>query len=81
MFDTPALDVCDIGDLCVSEVNAHAKEKFLVPKSLEPHPADAHVGQRVAVPRKLLKPSQVGLANTIGYSRRLVQWYEPENVG
>ena len=58
-----------------------AQGKFRVPKSLEPHPGDVHVGQRVAVPRKLSKLSQADLANHIGYGRRLVQWYEPGNVG
>ncbi len=47
-----------------------------MPRSLEPHPIDIHVGQRVAVRRKLLKLSQTDLANHIGYSRQQVQWYE-----
>ena len=55
--------------------------EFLVPKSLEPHPGGVHVGQRGAVPRKLLKVRQADLANHIGYSRQLVQWNEPGNVG
>ncbi len=47
-----------------------------MPKSLEPHPVDVHVGQRVAVRRKLLKLSQTDLANHIGYSYQQVQKYE-----
>ncbi len=73
--------MCDIGDLCANEVKALARGKNSVPKLLEPHPGDAHVGQRDAVPRKLLKLSQADFANMIGYSRQPVQWYEPENVG
>jgi transcriptional regulator with XRE-family HTH domain len=62
--------------LCVLEVNAHARGNFLVPKSLEPDPVDVHVGQRVAVRRKLLKLSQKDLANHVGYSYQQVQKYE-----
>ncbi len=47
-----------------------------MPKSLEPHPVDVHVGQRIAVRRKLLKLSQTDLANHIGYSYQQVQNYE-----
>ncbi len=47
-----------------------------MPKSLEPHPVDVHVGQRVAVRRKLLKLSQKDLATHVGYSYQQVQKYE-----
>ncbi len=47
-----------------------------MPKSLEPHPIDVHVGQRIAVRRKLLKLSQTDLANHIGYTYQQVQKYE-----
>ncbi len=47
-----------------------------MPKSLEPDPVDVHVGQRVAVRRKLLKLSQKDLANHVGYSYQQVQKYE-----
>ena len=47
-----------------------------MPRSLEPHLIDIHVGPRVAVRRKLLKLSQADLANHIGYCRQQVQWYE-----
>ena len=47
--------------------------KYLVPKSLEPHPGDVHVGQWDAVPRKLLKLSPADFVNMIGYSRQRVQ--------
>ncbi len=47
-----------------------------MPKSLEPDPVDIHVGQRVAVRRKLLKLSQMDLANHVGYSYQQVQKYE-----
>lgn len=47
-----------------------------MPKSLEPHPVDVHVGQRVAVRRKLLKLSQKDLARHVGYSYQQVQKYE-----
>jgi transcriptional regulator with XRE-family HTH domain len=43
---------------------------------LEPNPVDIHVGQRVAVRRKLLKLSQTDLANHVGYSYQQVQKYE-----
>ncbi len=76
MFDTLALDICEIEASYVLEVNAHARGNFLVPKSLEPHPVDVHVGQRIAVRRKLLKLSQTDLANHIGYSYQQVQKYE-----
>ncbi len=76
MFDTLALDICDIEALCVLAVNAHARGNFLVPKSLELHSVDVHVGQRIAVRRKLLKLSQKDLANYIGYSYQQVQKYE-----
>ncbi len=76
LFDTPEIDICENEALCVLEVNAHARGKFLMPKSLEPHPVDVHVGQRVAVRRKLLKLSQTDLANHVGYSYQQVQKYE-----
>ncbi len=47
-----------------------------MPKSLEPHPVDVHVGQRIAVRRMLLKLSQKDLANYIGYAFQQVQKYE-----
>ena len=47
-----------------------------MPKSLEPHPVDVHVGQRVAVRRKLLRMSQKDLAGHIGYSYQQIQKYE-----
>ncbi len=47
-----------------------------MPKSLEPDPVDVHVGQRVAVRRKLLKLSQKDLANHVGYSYQQIQKYE-----
>lgn len=47
-----------------------------MPKSLEPHPVDIHVGQRIAVRRKLLKLSQKDLATHVGYSYQQVQKYE-----
>jgi len=47
-----------------------------VPKSLQPHPIDIHVGQRTAVRRKLLKLSQRELANHLGYGFRQIQKYE-----
>ena len=73
--------MCDIENLCANDVKALAREKFLVLKSLKPHPGDFHVGQRDAVPRKLLKLSQADFASHIGYSRQPVQWDEPVNVG
>ncbi len=45
-------------------------------KSLEPHPLDVHVGQRVAVRRKLLKLSQKDLATHVGYAYQQIQKYE-----
>ncbi len=47
-----------------------------MPKSLEPHPVDVHVGQRVAVRRKLLRLSQKDLARHVDYSYQQVQKYE-----
>ncbi len=47
-----------------------------MPKSLEPHSVDVHVGQRVAVRRKLLNLSQADLANHVGYSFQQIQKYE-----
>ncbi len=47
-----------------------------MPKTLEPHPVDVHVGQRVAVRRKLLRLSQKDLARHVGYSYQQVQKYE-----
>ena len=47
-----------------------------MPKSLDPHPVDIHVGQRVAVRRKLLKLSQKDLATHVGYSYQQIQKYE-----
>ncbi len=47
-----------------------------MPKSLEPHPVDIHVGQRMTVRRKLLKMSQTDLAVHVGYSYQQVQKYE-----
>jgi transcriptional regulator with XRE-family HTH domain len=43
---------------------------------LEPHPVDVHVGQRVAIRRKLLRMSQKDLAQHVGYSYQQVQKYE-----
>ena len=72
----PEQDISENSALFILEVNAHAGRKFLVPKSLEPHPIDVHVGQRVAVRRKLLKLSQKDLANHVGYSYQQIQKYE-----
>ena len=47
-----------------------------MPKSLEPHSIDIHVGQRIAVRRKLLKLTQTDLSNHVGYSYQQVQKYE-----
>ena len=47
-----------------------------VPKELEPHPVDVHVGQRVAARRRSLKLSQKDLADHVGYSYQQVQKYE-----
>ncbi len=58
-----------------------AQGKFRVPKKLEPHPGDVHVGSGSPCLRKLSKLSQADLANHIGYGCQLVQWYEPGNVG
>lgn len=47
-----------------------------MPKPLEPHPVDIHVGRRVAVKRNLLKMSQQELANQVAYSSHQIQQYE-----
>ncbi len=45
-------------------------------RSLEPHPVDVHVGQRVAARRKLLNLSRPDLASHVGYSYQQIQMYE-----
>ena len=47
-----------------------------MPKSLEPDPVDIHVGQRVAVRRRLLKLGRSDLVNYVGYSYQQIQKYE-----
>ncbi len=47
-----------------------------MPKSLEPHSIDIHVGQRVAARRRLLKLSQSDLATHVGYAYQQIQKYE-----